>query len=61
MTAAPTAMVAALLQKMAKPRDGGKCRMSLVSIAAGYGLAETHTEPSPGRLQDDGSPVRPTA
>src|SRR5215468_4007923 len=35
--AAPTAMAAALTGKMAKPRSPGKCRMSLVSIAAGYG------------------------
>src|SRR4030095_5387171 len=36
--AAPTAMATALTGKMAQPRPFGKCRMSLVSIAAGYGL-----------------------
>jgi hypothetical protein len=40
VAAAPTAMAAALTGKMAKPRARGKCRMSLVSIAAGYGPVE---------------------
>jgi hypothetical protein len=35
--AAPTAMAAALTRKMAERRSRGKCRLSLVSIAAGYG------------------------
>jgi hypothetical protein len=34
--AAPTAMAAALARKMAKARLDRKCRLPLVSIAAGY-------------------------
>jgi hypothetical protein len=36
--AAPTAMAAALARKMAQGRLDRKCRMSLVSIASGYGV-----------------------
>jgi len=39
--AAPTAMAVALARKMAKARIGGKCRLSLVSIAAGYGVHDS--------------------
>jgi len=41
--AAPTAMAAALARKMAKSRARGKCRLPLVSIAAGYDVRHSHT------------------